>query len=393
MGRLSGYRRVDLDWIRVIVFGLLILYHVGMVFVPWDFHIKNETTADWLEWPMTFLNRWRLPILFLISGMGTRMALSSRSWGEFLSERTVRLFVPLVFGILVVVPPQVYVERQVQGEAYASYWQFYPHFFEGVYPTGNFSWHHLWFLPYLLVYSILLSPWFVFLRNNPDCKFLARTERWLVDGRIWIAMAIPLIFAEVVLRPYFPSTRNLIWDWYHFAQYLLMFVYGFLFISVQNSFWPALDRIGIRALAIGLATFSLLMLPRVLSIDSSGIRMAAPLLEAVNTGAWCLAVLALGSRFLNRPSSVLAYCNSAVYPCYIAHQTILIVAAYWTYDQSWPIMLKFLLLTVITLVGSLLTFEIVRRVPLLSTCFGIKAKPKGQAVEQVAARKWSSRRV
>lgn len=375
METLRSNRRYDLDWIRVIVFGLLILYHVGMVFVPWDFHIKNETIADWIEWPMSFLSRWRLPILFLISGMGTRMALSSRSWGEFLSERTVRLFFPLVFGILVVVPPQVYAERQVQGAEYGSYWQFYPHFFEGVYPSGNFSWHHLWFLPYLLVYSILLSPLFVYLRNNPNCRFLRVAERGMLDGKLWIAMAIPLILAEYALRPYFPSTRNLVWDWYHFVQYLLMFLYGFVLISLQKTFWPTLDRIGMKALAIGLTTFLLLMLPRVLEISSIPTRMAAPILEAVNAGAWCLAVIALGSRYLNRPSPLLAYCNSAVYPCYIAHQTILIIAAYYTYDQAWPVMLKFLLLSAMTLVGSLLTFEVVRRVPVLSTCFGIKAAP------------------
>jgi glucan biosynthesis protein C len=366
-------RRYDLDWIRVIVFGLLILYHVGMVFVPWDFHIKNESIADWLKWPMSFLNRWRLPILFFISGMGTRMALSSRSWSEFLSERTVRLFIPLVFGILVVVPPQVYVERQINGAGYDSYWQFYPHFFEGIYPTGNFSWHHLWFLPYLLVYSILLSPLFVYLRNNPNCKFFETIERWMASGKLWIVMAIPLILAEFVLRPYFPSTRNLVWDWYHFVQYLLTFLYGFVLISMQKTFWPTLDRIGVKALIIGLTAFSSLILLHVLAIDSSIKQVATPILEAINTGAWCLAVIALGSRYLNRPSPALAYCNSAVYPCYIAHQTILIIAAYYTYDQTWPVVPKFLLLSAVTLVGSLLTFELVRRIPVLSTCFGIKA--------------------
>src|SRR5215207_2339915 len=31
-------RRCDLDWIRIGAFGLLILYHVGMLYVPWNFH-------------------------------------------------------------------------------------------------------------------------------------------------------------------------------------------------------------------------------------------------------------------------------------------------------------------------------------------------------------------
>jgi glucan biosynthesis protein C len=35
-------RRVELDWIRITAFGFLILYHVGTLFVPWDFHMKSE---------------------------------------------------------------------------------------------------------------------------------------------------------------------------------------------------------------------------------------------------------------------------------------------------------------------------------------------------------------
>jgi surface polysaccharide O-acyltransferase-like enzyme len=71
-------RRYDIDALRVIVFGLLIFYHVGMFFVPWDFHIKNSVTYEWLKYPMIFLNRWRLPLLFVISGMGTYFNISKR---------------------------------------------------------------------------------------------------------------------------------------------------------------------------------------------------------------------------------------------------------------------------------------------------------------------------
>src|SRR5690606_31598361 len=97
---MKNQRRYDLDWLRVLVFGLLIIYHVGMFFVPWDWHVKNNVVQDWLIWPMIFLNQWRLPILFLISGMGTYYALGKRSWGKFTLERSLRLGLPLVVGML-----------------------------------------------------------------------------------------------------------------------------------------------------------------------------------------------------------------------------------------------------------------------------------------------------
>jgi glucan biosynthesis protein C len=178
---MAKIRRYDLDWLRVIVFGLLILYHVGMFFVPWGWHIKNNELYDWLRWPMLFVNQWRLPILFVISGMGTAFALSSRSIKEFIKERNARLGIPLLFGILFIVPPQVYIERIVNGQFAGGYLEFWPwHTFDnGVYPEGNFTWHHLWFLPYLLVFSLILSPVFGFLRKRPDAGILTCLRKWI----------------------------------------------------------------------------------------------------------------------------------------------------------------------------------------------------------------------
>jgi hypothetical protein len=99
-----------------------------MFFVPWGWHIKNNEIVDWLQWPMLFVNQWRLPILFVVSGMGTAFAFSSRSSSEYIKERLTRLLIPLIVGILVVVPPQVYIERLTQGKAEGSFFAFYPEF-------------------------------------------------------------------------------------------------------------------------------------------------------------------------------------------------------------------------------------------------------------------------
>ncbi|PTB89076.1 glucan biosynthesis protein, partial [Marivirga lumbricoides] len=134
-------RRYDLDWLRVIVFGLLIFYHVGMFFVPWGWHIKNNVLYEDLTWPMRFLNQWRLPILFVISGMGSFYALNKRNGFQFMGERIKRLLIPLIFGMAVIVPVQVYAERVYKGEFQGGYFDFWPQLaFIGVYPEGNISW-------------------------------------------------------------------------------------------------------------------------------------------------------------------------------------------------------------------------------------------------------------
>src|SRR5258708_24206270 len=60
-------RRVDLDWVRIGAFGLLIFYHVGMLYVSWGFHINSVHRITALEPLMLVLNPCRLSSLFLVS--------------------------------------------------------------------------------------------------------------------------------------------------------------------------------------------------------------------------------------------------------------------------------------------------------------------------------------
>ena len=74
-------RRVDLDWVRIGAFGLLIFYHVGMLYVSWGLHIKSAHRITALEPLMLVLNPWRLSLLFLVSGVATRFMLRKyRDW-------------------------------------------------------------------------------------------------------------------------------------------------------------------------------------------------------------------------------------------------------------------------------------------------------------------------
>ena len=38
-----------IDWLRIGAFALLVLYHVGMVYVPWGWHVKHDPTYAALE--------------------------------------------------------------------------------------------------------------------------------------------------------------------------------------------------------------------------------------------------------------------------------------------------------------------------------------------------------
>ncbi len=368
-------RRYDLDWLRVIVFGLLIFYHVGMFFVPWGWHIKNNIIYSDLRWPMVFVNQWRLPILFVISGMGTAYALSFRSGWQFIKERYLRLGIPLFFGMLLIVPPQVYIERIVDGDFTGSYLDFLMGpAYDGIYPAGNFSWHHLWFLPYLFFFSLLLVPVFLQSRKAPNGKFL----QWIRNGiarnpfkLYWFV--VPLYFCEAMLEPFFPVTHALVGDWFTFVSSMFLFFYGFVLISVQDAFWKAVATVKQVSLVIGIVAFSLLAMRWLFVEDSTVIHFTEALVKVVNFWAWILAIFGYAAKYLNRSSNLLSYCNRAVYPFYILHQTITIIIAYFLIDLEWGFWSKFIILTIGTFGGSWLIYEfLIRRVFFLRPVFGLK---------------------
>ncbi|WP_206073509.1 acyltransferase family protein [Maribacter sp. 4G9] len=368
-------RRYDLDWLRVIVFALLIFYHVGMFFVPWGWHIKNNVIYDWLKWPMLFLNQWRLPILFVISGMGTYYALSKRNLGQFSWERIRRLGVPLIFGMIFIVPPQVYIERLAKHQFSGSYLDYFTSVaFKGVYPEGNISWHHLWFLPYLLVFSVLLGPLFVYLRNNPN-GFSDWIKRIVVKpfGIYWFV--VPLYLLEAFMEPFFDITHGLIDDWFNFSFSLVLFFYGFLLISTGDIFWKVVEELKFKALLIGVFTFLSQVFIWVFLEDGYVVHFTEALLKVGNIWSWILVLFGFAAKYLNHKSNALSYANRAVYPFYILHQTVTVVLAYFLMDLSWGLFPKASLLVLGTFGFSWLIYHfLILKIPLLQPFFGLKKK-------------------
>src|SRR6266702_4113118 len=198
----TAERRVDLDWVRIAAFGLLIFYHVGMLYVSWGFHIKSAHRITALE--------------------------------PLLRSRSVRLMIPLVFGMLVVVPPQAY-EQIVEALGYPAgfvdfyqrhYLAFGPQFCPNpciVMPT----WNHLWFVVYLWVYTAALGGALAWVPGLVE--WVERKLASALSGALLLVVPT-LVFAScrLVLFPNFPSTHALFGDWYNHAQFATVFLLGFL---------------------------------------------------------------------------------------------------------------------------------------------------------------------
>jgi peptidoglycan/LPS O-acetylase OafA/YrhL len=370
-------RRHDLDWLRVLAVLLLVVFHCTRPFDSESWHVKNDEPGPALERGADFLRFWRMPLLFLVSGCGTYFALGLRSGSRYARDRFLRLFVPLAVGMAVVVPPQVYVERVSAGmpnrqsprDFAGSFWEFYLHTFDGIYPGGNLSWHHLWFLAYLFVFSLAALPLFLWLRRPDGRRTLDRVGALLARGPAVFLLAVPLALVEVALRPHWPTTRALYNDWASFTHYLILFLYGFLLVAYPG-FRASLERHRLPALVLGLALGGVLLSGMPLPVLSGG--AAGQTLAAFNEWCWVVAILGYGQTYLDRPGPALRYAGEIVYPFYIWHQTVIVVLAYFI--LRWPagVPAKFAALTAASLAGTLLLCELVKRTNLTRFLFGMK---------------------
>jgi S-formylglutathione hydrolase FrmB len=312
-----------------------------MMFSTWDWHVKNFETSDAFDRVMAWLHAWRMPLLFFISGSAVWFAMDRYTTWRFFLERQRRLLLPLGFGMLVIIPPQVYIERLYHHENYSSFWDFYPTVFtSGPYPQGNLSWHHLWYIPYIWAFSMIMLPVFVGLRSRSGRVLLEKALAWVQRPWALFLLFIPSALAEVALRPSRPwDANNLFSDWANFTHKLTFFFIGFALASnTEVSDSIATHR---RKFLIAGIIASALMIPvgnHTWHIGNAGYRV----LSNFHVWAWLLVMLGYGRTYLSFNHKFLRYSNEAVYPFYIVHQTVIIFLAYQLAYVNCGIPLKFL---------------------------------------------------
>jgi fucose 4-O-acetylase-like acetyltransferase len=375
------HRRFDLDWVRTGAFLLLILYHVGMYYVTWDWHVKSPYASHAIEPLMLLTSPWRLSLLFLVSGVATAYLLERRKTAGFLGSRSVRLLVPLIFGMLVIVPPQSYFEvvEQIQYDgSYAEFWRQYVTAYDQFCDADGClivpTWNHLWFVAYLWVYTVLLYG-FVRLVPRATTWLRAQAERRLGGLALLVAPIVYLAGARVLLARAFPSTHALVDDWYNHAVYLPVFALGFTLAGTRAP-WAAVQRW--RWHALGLAVLGwifLVVYDGVYGGGSVAASMAARRVWQVVIGAeqWLAiaAILGFAHRHLNRDSEARRYLTTAIFPVYILHQSVIIVAAHELKPVGLAPLLEGALLVIGTVTICFLSYEAIRRVRWLRPLFGL----------------------
>lgn len=365
-------RQYYIDWLRIVLIFSVFLFHIGMYFNTWDWHVKNDQTLPFLNYIMWFLHLWRMPLLFLVSGVGTYYALGHRKVKQYLKERFNRLFIPLVFGILSLVPIQVYIEKISE---YKSLSHFYIHMFDGIYPEGNFSWHHLWFIVYLFIISVLISPFLNFLRSQKTAERKQNMISHLIRplGLNWILVI--LITSQAILRQYFPDQTNALFnDWAYFVYYLLYFLAGFIFITDSRIVAAITQQRRNYLFQSILATVFLFSISSLFKNEALTDWLYG--ITGIVIG-WSCGLTALGyfKQYFNKDNVWRKELNQAIYPFYLVHQPVIIVFGYYLKNLSIPIVGKIFLLTFLSFIVSMTIYWLfIKRFNSTRLLFGMKLR-------------------
>jgi glucans biosynthesis protein C len=380
----TSNRRYYLDWIRVLAMMGIFFFHNARFFdIFSDWHVRNATTNLAASGLVAFLSQWIMPLFFLVAGAGTYYALKTRNTGQYIQERTLRLLVPLIFGMLVIVVPQAYYEAVSHGEQLAGYniFQIYGLYLQTL---TDMNWFHLWFLVDLFLFSIITIPLFLTWGKSGKSIISRLAAFFEKPWALWVLLVLSITIVNISIYPdgYWGS-RNGGWN---IVTYLLFFVFGYLIFSnprtmetIKKVRWFALGT-GIIASSV-LFTLYLNEMADLTNYFGSSSFVIGSLIQALNAWGWLLTILGFGSRYLNRNNRFLAYSNEAVLPFYILHQTVIIVIGFFVVQWASGAGIKYLTISTTSFIVIMIIYELmVRRFNTSRFLFGMKSRKRAMPV-------------
>ena len=343
-------RRYDIDAIRVIAIGLLLIYHTAIGFQGWGTmigFITNEKSLPELWSFMAIINIWRIPLLFFVSGMGVYFALQNRSWKQLFFDRGKRILLPFVFGSLAIVPIHIFI--------FQSYYDLELKYL----PNPG----HLWFLANIFIYVVLLFPIFYFLKKNADGK-IVRFIKKALSSPLGLVLVIFAFFLEDLWTK--PTIFELYaMTWHGFLLGLLAFFFGFCFVLAGTDFWEMILKWRYWLLATAILLFVHRFMAPQMKVHH--------IFLVMESNIWIFSVFAFGYKYLNQKNNLLNTLSPAVYPIYIVHMIVLYIISYWIFPLEINAWFKFLITMTGTFSGSFMLYLLIKRIKIVRPLFGLNS--------------------
>ena len=374
-----------LDWLKVFAIFMVFIFHNTHFFDFVDWSVKNNTQSFGMMLVFFLIHFWSMPLFFLLAGAGTKFALEYKTGAQYLKERVKRLIVPLFVGMLLLAPPQGYVENLSKFNFQGSFVDYYPYFFKHlscVFSLKAFgdNTYHLWFLGFLFVFSIIALPAFLGLKSEFAQKIISSIASFCEKRGVIFLFAIPVLILHLVLRVNFPEYSG----WADFFYWFTYFIYGFVIFS-NPKFEQAINRHCKAALIVGMLCIFSVFVMFLMGFGVEGIATPDYSLQSIIfmtiysllTWSWIIFLLSLGRRVLNFSNKFLRYSSEAVLPFYLLHQTIILIIGFFVVQWNACIIAKFLFISSTSLIATIGIYDLcVRRINFIRVLFGMKLRKR-----------------
>jgi glucan biosynthesis protein C len=327
-----------IDWLRILAFGLLFLFHSWRPFDHYSWNIKNSEQSMVFDLLTFFTHGWRMDLIFLISGVGTWFALNS-SKSSFFSDRIKRLIIPFLFGVIFIIPPQKFYEAISFHGFLGDYFQFlkaWPVYaFSQNFGASILFWFghlgaHIYYLPYLFTMTVIVVPVYKVIQNR-NFNFEKFKNLIVTPWGIFLLL-LPLIIIRYGLKPIFPGYT----DWADFFSYMCIFIYGFIFIKnskfveiIKQRMWLFLNIAVIsNVLLLYFIKQSDENMQFYMKPEYGFIHLYLSVLSALISFCWVMFFVGLAAKKLNFNHKFIQPANAAILPIYILHQTLIVVFGY-----------------------------------------------------------------
>jgi glucan biosynthesis protein C len=307
-----------------------------------------------------FISPWFMPLLFVLTGMSARYALVRRSNKQFVIERFKKLFIPLIYGTFTVFAFMTFMadkfHNNYNGGFVAHYKVFLTNISDMTGYEGYFTPGHLWFLLYLFIISMITIA-IIAIQKMAFPKLLFSK--------------LPTFFLPVLLI--FPLILSPILDFggKSIGQDLALFLIEYYVLS-EDSILEKMTKYRYVYLIIMLICDISMTFLFVWEGQQTGI-----VITLCNAGAtWfgILGFIGLAKCRYNQSNAVTKYMSANSFLIYIFHFGWLVAIQYYLSKAALNTTLTYILSIAVTLFLTLLTCEIVKRVPGIRFLFGVSKK-------------------
>jgi glucan biosynthesis protein C len=371
-------RRYDLDWLRVLTILCVFVFHSTRFFNLSDWHVKNQVTYVCVQALEDFMMIWMMPLIFLISGASIFYAMRKSSVGKFIKDKVLRLLIPLLVAMFTYSSLHIYLERTTHGQFTGSYFDFLPHYFNGLYfdvgSSGNFAFHgmHMWYVMILFLFCLIFYPLFKWWQGKGHGTLDKLGSLLAAPWTTWLALAFPILILNIFISD---SGLELGAGGWPFVSYAFFLLYGFIIITNER-LQANIQRMRWFTLLLGI----ILGIGYVFLSTNATNPVIAPWEDALGDTFYILAACSLlptflgfGMRYMTKNTRFLKYSSEAVMGFYILHQTVLLVIGYFIVKWGISDFAKWVLITAVSFLVIMVVYEfVVRRVHFLRFLCGMK---------------------